>query len=128
MAIKTKQWRLTLIYLIIHKYNSHKEKPFAKFYFCAQLPNLSNFLKFLNLAKHSQAISHDQHSCLYINNSLKRKAHLTGILSFVLIFNGIKRKHLWLSQKPSKEPGGPLARKLGTSHPMLLQALPAYWP
>ena len=126
MAIKTKQWRLTLKCLTLHKYNIHK------ILLLCSVANLSNCPRFLSLAKHSPATSYDLHTCLYINNSLKRKDHLTGISSFVIIFNGFKRKLLWLSQKPSKGPSGPLARKcnrkLGASHPMLLHALPAYWP
>ena len=90
------------------------------------------YFQSLHLAQHSPAISCDLNSCLYINNSLKRKDHLTGISFFVFIFNGFKRKLLWLSQKPSKGQGGSLARKcnreLGASHPMMLHALPAYWP
>ena len=126
MTIKTKQWRLTVKCLALHKYNIHK------ILLLCSVANLSNCLKFWNHAKHSPATSYDLHSCLYINNSLKRKDHLTGSSSFVLIFNGFKRKLLWLSQKCSKRPGGPLAkkcnRKLGASHPMLLHTLSAYWP
>ena len=109
-----------------------QRKAIHKISLWCSVANLSNCPKFLNVAIHSPAISYDLHSCLYINNSLKRKGHLTGISSFVLIFNGFKRKLLWLSQRPSKGPGGPLARKcnrkLGASHPVLLHALPTYWP